>query len=157
MNNFTDKQSSQLAQRRDISVRFSTSPDLSRGVYNLIQRLISETGLDESGRDRFMLIVGEAIDNAVIHGNKFSPTKFIYINYTLESDKITFMVADQGQGFDYQKHLDTPIEEYQAQNLMAKTMKFGSPGGLGLALMRKCANQVTFTPPGNKVKFVKYL
>jgi len=104
-----------------------------------------------------MLIVGEAIDNAVIHGNKFSPTKFIYINYTLESDKITFMVADQGQGFDYQKHLDTPIEEYQAQNLMAKTMKFGSPGGLGLALMRKCANQVTFTPPGNKVKFVKYL
>jgi anti-sigma regulatory factor (Ser/Thr protein kinase) len=36
-------------------------------------------------------------------------------------------------------------------------MKFGTPGGLGLALMRKCCDDVIYTPPGNKVTFVKYL
>jgi len=140
-----------------LELKFSTSAEITRAVFQMVSRILDAVGMDEANRDRFMLAVGEAMDNAVIHGNKFSPDKFIEVEYLSEPGRITFMVTDQGNGFNYRKHLDTPLEEFQAPKLIAKTVKYGSPGGLGLALMRKCANEVTFTPPGNKVSFVKYL
>ncbi len=130
---------------------------MTRAVFQMFSRILDAVNMDEPNRDRFLLAVGEAIDNAVIHGNKFSPDKFIEVEYLSEPGKITFMVMDQGDGFDYLKHLNIPLEEFQAPKLISKTIKYGSPGGLGLALIRKCANEVTFTPPGNRVAFVKYL
>ena len=106
---------------------------------------------------RMFNVLGETIDNAVIHGNKFSPDKFIEVEYLSEPGKITFMVADQGNGFDYPRHLAIPLDEFQAPKLISKTIKYGTPGGLGMALLRKCADEITFTPPGNKLTFVKHL
>ncbi|MBI5779550.1 MAG: ATP-binding protein [Planctomycetes bacterium] len=140
-----------------LELKFSTSAEMTRAVFQMFSRILNSVGMDEETRTRFMLAVGEAIDNAVIHGNKFSADKFIEVECFCNLNKITFMVADQGDGFDYRKHLDTPIAEFQAPKLIEKTMKFGSPGGLGLALIRKCADEVIFTPPGNRVSFVKYI
>lgn len=140
-----------------LELKFSTSAEMSRAVFQMISRALESVNMTEEIRTRFMLAVGEAIDNAVIHGNKFSIDKFIEVEYLSEPNKITFMVTDQGNGFDYLKHLDTPLEEFQAPKLISKTIKYGSPGGLGLVLIRKCANEITFTPPGNRVAFVKYL
>ncbi|MEK7309229.1 MAG: ATP-binding protein [Planctomycetota bacterium] len=140
-----------------LELKFSTSAGMTRAVFQMFSRILDAVNMDEPNRDRFLLAVGEAIDNAVIHGNKFSPDKFIEVEYLSEPGKITFMVMDQGDGFDYLKHLNIPLEEFQAPKLISKTIKYGSPGGLGLALIRKCANEVTFTPPGNRVAFVKYL
>lgn len=140
-----------------VSLRFSTSAEMTRAVFQMMSRILTSVNLDDPARDRFMLAVGEAIDNAVIHGNKFSTDKFIEVEYTSQPKSIIFMVSDEGGGFEYQKHLDTPLSEFQAPKLIDKTMKFGSPGGLGLALIRKCADEVIYTPPGNKVTFIKYL
>lgn len=146
-----------LAHQQTLSVKFSTSAQVSRAVFQMMKLLLEAVGLDESGRDRLMLAVGEAIDNAVIHGNKFETDKLIEVEYRQEPNRLIFSVADQGIGFGYQKHMETPINEYDAPKLMAKAVKFGSPGGLGLALIRKCANEVAFTPPGNRITFIKNL
>lgn len=141
----------------NLSLRFSTSVDMTRAVFQMISRMLKPLNLDQAQQDRFMLAVGEAIDNAVIHGNKFRPDKFIELEYICQSKSIQFMVADEGAGFDYQRHLNTPLSEFEAFNLIDKTMKYGSPGGLGLALIRKCCDELLYQPPGNKVTFVKYL
>lgn len=140
-----------------LEMKFSTAANISRAVYQMISHILKSINMDESVRDRFMLAVGEAIDNAVIHGNKFSADKFIEVEYLCELRRITVMVMDQGNGFDYQKHLDTPLTEYEMPKLIAKTVKYGTPGGLGLALIRKCADQVFYESPGNKVTFIKNL
>jgi len=140
-----------------LEVKFCTSPNISRAVFQMISNIIKSVNIDESGRDRFMLAVGEAIDNAVIHGNKFSADKFIEVECLYNLTRITFMVKDQGNGFDYQKQMDTPLSEYEASNLIAKTVKYGTPGGLGLALIRKCTDRVFYESPGNKVTFIKNL
>src|SRR3989339_2121760 len=140
-----------------VSLRFTTSAEMTRAVFQLMSRMLKPLNLDQSQRDRLMLAIGEAIDNAVIHGNKFAVDKFVEVEYHGDLKQITFMVTDEGAGFDYQNHLDTPLAEYEAPKLIDKTMKFGSPGGLGLALIRKCCDEVIYTHPGNKVTFVKYL
>jgi serine/threonine-protein kinase RsbW len=146
-----------MKSHQQIKIRFSTSADISRGVFELIQKSLSSEKVKSDIQTRFMLAVGEAIDNAVIHGNKFTASKFIEVEFILEPNKITFTVSDEGDGFDYQKHMKVPMSEYDAPKLIEKTMKYGSPGGLGLSLIRKCLNEVVFTPPGNKMTFIKYL
>jgi serine/threonine-protein kinase RsbW len=140
-----------------LELRFSTAADMSRAAYQLIKRIVGPVLKEQARQDRFMLAVGEAVDNAVIHGNKFAVEKLVRIEYVCDETKITFMVEDQGCGFGYRAHLDTPLSEYEAVGLIAKTVKYGTPGGLGLALIRKCVDEVNFTPPGNKLTFVKYL
>lgn len=140
-----------------LELKFSTSAGMTRAVFQMFSRILSAVRMDEEIRTRFMLAVGEAIDNSVIHGNKFSPDKFIEVEYFSEPGRITFMVADQGDGFDYRKHLAIPLDEFQAPKLISKTIKYGTPGGLGLALIRKCADEITFTHPGNRVSFIKYI
>lgn len=146
-----------MKNRQQIKIRFNTLADISRGVFELIQKAILSENINDETQRRFMLAVGEAIDNAVIHGNKFTASKFIEVEFILEPNKITFTVTDEGDGFDYEKHLKVPLTEFEAPKLIEKTIKYGSPGGLGLSLIRRCLNEVIFTPPGNKMTFIKYL
>lgn len=146
-----------MKNRQQLQVKFSTSPEMSRGVFELINKCLDGQKISDDVKRKFMLAAGEAIDNAVIHGNKFSPAKFVEVEYIYETDKITVTVKDEGNGFDFTKHLEIPLIEFEAPKLIAKTVKYGSPGGLGLALMRKCINELVFTPPGNKITLIKYL
>jgi serine/threonine-protein kinase RsbW len=146
-----------MKNRQQLQVRFSTSPEMSRGVFELINKCLDGLKITDDVKRKFMLAVGEAIDNAVIHGNKFSPAKFIEVEYTYEMGKITVTVKDEGNGFDFTRHLEIPLIEFEAPKLIEKTVKYGSPGGLGLALMRKCINELIFTPPGNKITLIKHL
>jgi serine/threonine-protein kinase RsbW len=146
-----------MTARKDINIRFNTSAEMSRAVFELINKILFNEIIDEDIKRKFILAIGEALDNAVIHGNKFSPDKFIEIEYVSDSSKISFTVSDEGEGFDYPRHLEIPLMEFEAPKLIEKTVKYGSPGGLGLALIRKCSNKVVFAPPGNKITIIKYL
>jgi len=142
---------------QQLQVKFSTSPEMSRGVFELINKCLDAQKIPDDVKRKFMLAAGEAIDNAVIHGNKFAPVKFIEVEYAFETDKITVTVKDEGNGFDFTRHLEIPLIEFDAPKLIEKTVKYGSPGGLGLALMRKCITELIFTPPGNKITLIKHL
>lgn len=146
-----------MKNRQRLKLKFSTSPEMSRGIFELIGNCLDREKVGDDIKRKFMLAAGEAIDNAVIHGNKFSPAKSIEVEYTYEPDKISLTVKDEGPGFNYSKHMEVPIIEFEASKLMEKTVKYGSPGGLGLALMRKCLNKIIFSPPGNKITLIKYL
>jgi len=146
-----------MKSRHEIEIKFNTLADISRSVFELIEKSIISENITGDIERRFMLAVGEAIDNAVIHGNKFVESKFIKVEFVLEPNKITFSVTDEGDGFDYQKHMKVPLTEYAAPKLIEKTVKYGSPGGLGLSLIRKCISEIIITPPGNKMTFIKYL
>src|SRR3989339_994088 len=146
-----------MKNRQQLQVKFSTSPEMSRGVFELINKCLDGQKIADDIKRKFMLAVGEAIDNAVIHGNKFSTSKFIEVEYIYEPEKITLTVKDEGNGFDFTKHLEVPLKEFEAPKLIEKTIKYGSPGGLGPALMRKSITEQGFTPPGNKLTLIKYL
>lgn len=146
-----------MKSHHQIKIRFNTLANISRGVFELIQKSLLSEKVNGDIQRRFMLAVGEAIDNAIIHGNKFVESKFIEVEFILEPNKITFTVTDEGEGFDYQKHMKVPLTDFEAPKLIEKTIKYGSPGGLGLSLIRKCLNEVIFNPSGNKMTFIKYL
>ena len=48
-----------------------------------------------------LIAITEAVNNAIIHGNKNVANKKTDIEYNIENQTITFTVFDEGNGFDF--------------------------------------------------------
>jgi anti-sigma regulatory factor (Ser/Thr protein kinase) len=80
------------------------------------------------------LVVGEALANAIVHGNHCDPEKTVRISVTVsENCDLLVSVKDSGSGFDPSR-LPNPIA---AENLLA-------PHGRGILLIRQLMDEVDF-------------
>lgn len=83
------------------------------------------------------LVVDEALENAVRHGNKFNCDKTIFFKITGHKTKINVEIRDQGTGFQP----DCVADPLHASNLFA-------PSGRGLLLLSHLS-KVTWNSEGN--------
>lgn len=111
---------------------------------SLAERLIddacSKFNVHESLYGNILIALTEAVNNAIHHGNALDPAKTVTFGYAVQPDRITFMVKDQGAGFDFE-HLPDPTDP---QNLE-------KPHGRGVFLMRALADSVEFNDNGATV------
>lgn len=89
------------------------------------------------------LALEEALSNAFKHGNRNDPKKGVTLSFQVKKDAIVIEVEDEGEGFD----LSTVPDPTATENLEI-------PCGRGITLMRAYMSEVTFEPPGNKVRLV---
>ncbi len=47
-----------------------------------------------------LLSLSEAINNAIVHGNKFSKEKNVYVRYAYKNHRLIIEVKDEGEGFN---------------------------------------------------------
>jgi serine/threonine-protein kinase RsbW len=111
----------------------------------LVERMIEDVcDLFEVGEDNFgniLIAVTEAVNNAIQHGNKFDPAKNIQISFKSNKKQISFVVQDEGNGFDY-----TQIPDPTAPENIEK------PHGRGIFLMNSLADKVEFEDAGKTVQ-----
>jgi serine/threonine-protein kinase RsbW len=88
-----------------------------------------------------LIAITEAVNNAIIHGNKNIANKKTDIEYNFENQTITFTVFDEGSGFDFN---DLP-DPTSPENLE-------KPKGRGIFLMNHLADMVNFIDNGNVVQ-----
>ena len=88
-----------------------------------------------------LIAITEAVNNAIIHGNKNVANKKTDIKYNIENQTITFTVFDEGNGFDFN---DLP-DPTSPENLE-------KPQGRGIFLMNHLADEVNFIDNGNIVQ-----
>ncbi len=85
--------------------------------------------------------LSEALANAFKHGNQDDPEKAVTLECRIDATRVTLEVEDEGEGFD-PSSVPSPTEP---ENL-------DIPAGRGLALMRSYMTEVSFDPPGNRVR-----
>ena len=88
-----------------------------------------------------LIAITEAVNNAIIHGNKNIANKKTDIEYNIDGQTITFTVFDEGTGFDFN---DLP-DPTSPENLE-------KPQGRGIFLMNHLADEVNFIDNGNIVQ-----
>ena len=88
-----------------------------------------------------LIAITEAVNNAIIHGNKNIANKKTDIEYNIDSQTITFTVFEEGTGFDFN---DLP-DPTSPENLE-------KPQGRGIFLMNHLADEVNFIDNGNVVQ-----
>lgn len=121
----------------------------SKAEYVSIARLaasvISNTvGFDVEEIDDIKVAVGEACNNAVLHGK--SEEEVYEIAFKLSEEKVHIEVKDNGVGFDEDKY-----EEPDLNNLKGN--------GLGIYIMKSLMDEVDIDADdqGTKLTMVKYL
>jgi anti-sigma regulatory factor (Ser/Thr protein kinase) len=88
--------------------------------------------------------IGEALVNAIKHGNQSDKTKTVQLNYMISPDYILAEVIDEGPGFDH-RSIPNPFELRQS----------GSNARGGLFLMNLFMTWVRFEGRGNRVTLCK--
>jgi serine/threonine-protein kinase RsbW len=119
-----------------------SDPKQIRRVEAFLKRVNRSAHLDEIQMHKMMVSVTEAVNNAIIHGNKSDETKKVQVRCEVMSDYLVVVVADEGRGFQPGK-VRNPLER---KNLMREN-------GRGVFLMRTLMDRVDFEvgPGGSEV------
>lgn len=111
-------------------------------VENFVDTLKEEYNIGDDTYANMLTCLSEATINAIIHGNKQDENKKVYINVEVYAGKkVQFTVADEGDGFDYNR-LPDPTAPENLENLT----------GRGVFIIKHLADQCIFNLTGNEVE-----
>jgi len=114
-------------------------------VVNTIDEITRENGINKENYGKILVSVLEAVNNAIVHGNKSDETKFVNIDIILKNNILEISIEDEGKGFRPEDVPDpTSPENVERTN------------GRGVFLMKNLADEIQFNRKGNKVT-LKYL
>lgn len=102
----------------------------------------------------FAHAVREALDNACHHGNAGDAGKRVRFRCTSNDEGIHVEVADEGPGFDYEAAL-RHAAAFDAVAAARAQAAAGRRGGLGLGILVRACDEVTYDPPGNRLRLRK--
>jgi serine/threonine-protein kinase RsbW len=110
-----------------------------------LMRLIEGSHCVRGAEPSVELALAEALNNAVVHGNRMDPQKLVQILCRCELGKgISIVVKDQGQGFDPNALPDpTDPENIDADH------------GRGIWVMKSVMDEVSFECGGTEVRMRK--
>ena len=125
------------------SLTISSNPKNVAAVEKFIDEMRNEINIGDDVYGNVLISMTEAANNAIIHGNKCDESKTVTITYALDErgKNLTFVIKDQGPGFDY-GHLPDPTDP---ENL-EKTH------GRGVFLMMQLADLVVFADNGATIE-----
>jgi serine/threonine-protein kinase RsbW len=120
-----------------------STPRSIRRVETYLMKINESVRLDEIQLHKVMVSLTEAVNNAILHGNKADPTKKVLVRCEVLPGWLLFLIEDQGRGFKLD-HVKNPLKE---ENLMRES-------GRGIFLMRTLMDKVEFeqTPVGTQVR-----
>lgn len=130
----------------DQKLRISSKPENIILVERMIDDVCEIFSVGEEKYGNILISVTEAVNNAILHGNKSNPAKSIDISFKSSTEDLTFVVKDEGDGFNEMQIADPTAPE----NLEKET-------GRGVFLMKKLSDKIAFEENGRKVSLSFWL
>jgi serine/threonine-protein kinase RsbW len=112
-------------------------------VEQYIEDVCTEFNIGHEVFGNILITTTEAVNNAILHGNNRDVNKNVEVSYKYDTDskRLSFIVSDEGNGFDYTNVPDPTSPE----NVLML-------GGRGVFLMKQLADFVIFSNNGNTVE-----
>lgn len=82
------------------------------------------------------LLAREALNNAMVHGNRLDPAKSVRFRLLAREDGFEMSVEDEGEGFDWKERLQSSSDAEDVS-------------GRGHEIFRNYARSVRYNPKGN--------
>lgn len=109
-------------------------------VEQLIDTVCEDLKLSEDNYGNILIAVTEAVNNAIVHGNKSNINKKVNVQVDKITKEVVFSICDEGGGFDFTKLPDPTAPE-----------NIEKPDGRGIFLMKNLSDKVEFFDKGTKV------
>ena len=109
-----------------------------------LHEVYNESCLNMNSFNRVFLGISEAVNNAILHGNKLNPEKKVFIRTNLNENRLHIEIEDQGEGFS-----DTALTDPTA----VENIKYEH--GRGIYILRQLADHLVFKDEGRKI-FIQF-
>jgi serine/threonine-protein kinase RsbW len=109
-------------------------------VEALIDKLSKRLGISDDVYGNILISTVEAVNNAIIHGNKGDREKLVEIVVKADGNIFDVVIKDEGKGFKYSS-LPDPTKPENIESL----------NGRGVFIMKKLADFIEFNEIGNEV------
>ena len=131
---------------KSIKIEIPSLTENIRMIESFIDNAKDKFQLEDDIYGNIMIAVTEAVNNAIVHGNRNDTSKNVRLTLQLLEHSIKFTIEDEGKGFDY-THLPDPTAP---DNLV-------KPGGRGIFLMKNLCDEVSFKNEGTIVELDFYM
>jgi len=128
----------------------------------LLQKLLTQLKADlpEETREAMAYAFREMLNNAIEHGGKLDPTKYVQVLCVRLKRAIIYWIKDPGEGFD-----PTELEHAAVNNpatdpfrhITVRDEKGLRAGGFGILLTNQLVDELVYNERRNELMFVKYL
>jgi serine/threonine-protein kinase RsbW len=120
---------------KQLTLKVASRLEVTDSVEEYFRLFVRNSPVSQDRVDWIALSIREAINNAILYGNKKDPAKHVEIvfEYPENNDSLSIKIWDQGKGFDVHSLLDPTKEE----NLLR-------PHGRGIFLIRQFVDHVQF-------------
>lgn len=114
-------------------------------VEKLIDNISEELKLNKTLYGNVLISIFEAVNNAILHGNKHEENKDvnIKIKHDAKERKLLIYVKDQGKGFNYY-NIPDPTSEQNIESV----------NGRGIFLMKQLSDGIIFHDDGSMVEII---
>ena len=123
------------------SITINSDIEMLRVVETLVDTLSKKLGISDEVYGKILISTVEAVNNAILHGNKGNAEKTVTVDFTADGNLFEVTVTDQGEGFDY-NHLPDPTDPENIENLH----------GRGVFIMKSLADIIEYNMSGSQVK-----
>jgi serine/threonine-protein kinase RsbW len=121
------------ARQKMFRLTLSSKPKNIGKVEGFLKKIERAVPLDEIQEHKLMIALTEAVNNAILHGNKSNEEKAVHVVCEVQEDGLLFTVTDEGRGFKPEA-VANPLKE---ENLLKES-------GRGIFLMRTLMDRVEF-------------
>jgi len=123
------------------SITINSDIEQLKVVETLVDKLSKKLGVSDEVYGKILISTVEAVNNAILHGNKGDISKMVTVNISADGNVLDITVTDEGEGFEY-GNLPDPTDPKNIENLH----------GRGVFLMRRLADSIEYNISGNEVK-----
>lgn len=123
------------------TLQLPSQPESIAQLELLIEEIADKYQVSEDTFANMMTCLSEAVNNAIMHGNKQDPNKKVIINAEVDSRRIIWTVADEGPGFNPDQIPDPTAPE-----------NLESLSGRGVFIIKQLADQCVFNDKGNEIE-----
>lgn len=127
-------------------IKIASEPQNLRIIENLIDEISSEYEISSDIYGKILIASVEAVNNAIVHGNKSNVKKNVEIKILIKEEKLHIFVEDEGEGFDYENVPD-PTAPENIENIH----------GRGVFLMIQLSDEMHFYENGSKIELIFYI
>jgi serine/threonine-protein kinase RsbW len=124
-------------------LQFHSQPENIAVIERLIDEIRDGQSFQEECYGDVLIAMTEAVNNAIIHGNRLDENKLVFVEYELRASDLYFKTTDQGPVFDFE-HVPDPTAPENLEK----------PNGRGVFLMRQLSDECTFTDEGRVVEML---
>lgn len=121
-------------------IRISSKAENIILVEKMIEDVCDLFNINQDYYGNILVALTEAVNNAIYHGNAGNENKNIDISFKTSPDYVSFIIKDEGPGFNP----DSLPDPTNPENIE-------KPNGRGVFLMRRLADKVSFEDNGSTV------